>query len=51
MKGGLKMSLRQDTPCNYGECPYDAQYFGDCEYWCGAESEPEEDEEYDVFSD
>ncbi len=35
------MSLRSCTPCDFGECPYNAQYGGDCEYWCGAE-EPED---------
>ena len=34
------MSIRQNTPCDYGECPYCAEYSHDCEYWCGAE-EPE----------
>ena len=33
------MSLRQVTPCDFGECPYNAQYNCDCEYWCGAESD------------
>ena len=40
------MSLRQTTPCDFGECPYNAQYHGTCEYWRGAE-EPEIDIEYD----
>ena len=35
------MSLRQCTPCDYGECPYNAMYNHDCEYWCGAD-EPED---------
>lgn len=38
------MSIRCNTPCDYGECPYDAQYSHDCEYWCGAE-EPADDYE------
>ena len=45
------MSLRCKTPCDFGPCPYDAEYSGTCEYWCGA-CEPqdvpetwEEDEE------
>lgn len=23
------------TPCDYGECPYNAMYGEDCRYWCG----------------
>ena len=41
------MSLRQTTPCDFGECPYNAQYHGTCEYWCGAE----EPEDYNDFAD
>ena len=42
------MSIRKVTPCDYGECSYNAQYSRDCEYWCGAEEEGEEEtfEEY-----
>lgn len=36
------MSLRRETPCNFGECPYNAEYGYTCEYWCGAADEPEE---------
>lgn len=41
------------TPCDYGPCPYDAEYNCDCEYWCG-EDEPQDtpedyDEDYDSF--
>ena len=35
------MSLRRETPCDWGECPYNAMYNCDCEYWCGAD-EPED---------
>lgn len=35
------MSLRRETPCDWGECPYNATYHCDCEYWCGAD-EPED---------
>lgn len=36
------MSLMKITPCDYsGICPYNAEYIGTCEYWCG-EDEPEE---------
>ena len=33
------------TPCDYGECPYDAEYSDACRYYCGLgvdESEMEE---------
>lgn len=49
------MSLRKITPCDCsGFCPYNAEYFSSCEYWCGAdetydceywESEEEEDDD------
>lgn len=45
------MSLRQNTPCDCdGFCPYDAEYYNTCEYYCGAESDdypPEDWEEED----
>ena len=31
------MSLRRETPCDWGVCPYDAEYHSTCEYWCGAD--------------
>lgn len=38
------MSLRKETPCDFGSCPYDAEYSCTCEYYC---SEEEPDEEFD----
>lgn len=38
------MSIRKETPCDFGECPYSAEYGRDCEYWCGAD-EPQDDPE------
>ena len=36
------MSIRRETPCDLdGICPYAAESYGSCEYWCGAE-EPED---------
>ncbi len=36
------MSLRLNTPCDCdGFCPYDAEYFSSCEWFCGAD-EPED---------
>lgn len=35
------------TPCDYGECPYDAEYSEHCRVYCGLgvdESEMEDDE-------
>ena len=36
------------TPCDYGECPYDAMYGEQCRYYCGlgVDEDEEEDEEY-----
>lgn len=44
------MILRIETPCDFGPCPYDAQDYGTCEYYCSVEPEEymdqhEEDEE------
>lgn len=36
------MSLRLETPCDYGQCPYEAECYATCEYWCGSE-EPQDD--------
>ena len=44
------MSLRKETPCDFGPCPYDAEQYCSCEYWCGAE-EPEDRPEIDIFPD
>lgn len=38
------MSLRKETPCDFGPCPYDAEYSHTCEYYCGA-NEPADDPE------
>ena len=35
------MSLRRETPCDFGPCPYDSGTNDCCEYWCGAD-EPED---------
>ena len=54
------MSLRRETPCDFGPCPYDAEQYCSCEYWCGAD-EPEDSpywdfddpdlDPYDIFPD
>ena len=35
------MSLRRETPCDFGPCPYDSEISDSCEYWCGAD-EPQD---------
>ena len=42
------MSLGKCTPCDYGECPYDAEYYSTCEYYC---SEPEPEDIPDIDED
>lgn len=50
------MSLKRETPCDWGECPYGAEYMSTCEYYCGAD-EPsddyygDEEEEYEDYAD
>lgn len=42
------MSIRKNTPCDIdGICPYEAEYSHDCEYWCGADEEPDIPDDYD----
>ena len=42
--------MTKETPCDYGECPYNAMYSEDCRVYCGLgideDSYPDEDEEY-----
>lgn len=40
------MSLRKETACDFGECPY-AFLGGDCEYWCGAQEPADQPEVWD----
>ena len=35
------MSLKCETPCDFGPCPYESGEYCSCEYWCGAE-EPQD---------
>ena len=43
------MSLRRERPCDIdGFCPYEAEYYSTCEYWCG-EDEPENYEDYEDY--
>lgn len=38
------MSLKRETPCDYGECPYNSYSNTECEWWCGAD-EPQDNPE------
>lgn len=42
------MSLRRETPCDWGECPYGAEYSNTCEYYC---SEPEPQDDPEIWED
>ena len=49
-KGGILMSIRSNCPCDVdGVCPYDAEYFGSCEYWCGADEPTDDPEDWDDY--
>lgn len=42
------MSLRWETPCDFGECPYMTQDgYVNCEWWCGADEPQDNPEEWD----
>ena len=44
------MSLRKETACDFGPCPYadmHSGYMNSCEYWCGSE-EPQDYPEIDA---
>lgn len=41
------MSLRRETPCDFGPCPYEAECYGSCEYWCGADEPQDYPEEWE----
>ena len=41
--------MAKETPCDYGECPYDAMYGETCRVYCGLgvdESDCDDDDEY-----
>lgn len=38
---------KQTHPCDYGECPFDAQHSEDCRYYCGLGVDEDEPEEYE----
>lgn len=38
------MTLKTETPCDFGPCPYDAEYSCDCDWYCSAE-EPQDNPE------
>ena len=43
---------KQQTPCDYGECPFNARYSEDCRYYCGlgVDEDSQEDEKDEVPS-
>lgn len=42
------MALRDITPCDHsGICPYAAESYGSCEYWCGADDPADDPEIWD----
>ena len=50
--------MAKTTPCDYGECPYDAQYSEHCRVYCGLgvdeacdESEFDDEEECTGYTD
>lgn len=50
--------MAKETPCDYGECPYDAQYSEACRVYCGLgvdvacdEDEFDDDEECCGYTD
>jgi len=45
------MSIKRETPCDDGVCPFDATYNCDCEYWCGAEEPQDNPEVWDDDED
>lgn len=45
------MSLKRETPCDYGPCPYGAEYSSTCEYWCGADEPADVPEEWEEDED
>ena len=36
--------MTQETPCDYGECPYNAMYSEDCRVYCGLGVDEDEEE-------
>lgn len=46
---GDKNKMTRETPCDYGDCPYNAMYSEDCRVYCGLgvdeDGYPDEDEE------
>lgn len=44
------MSLRCETPCDFGPCPFESETSGSCEYWCGSE-EPQDEPDAWFYDD
>lgn len=39
--------MAKTTPCDYGECPYDAMYGETCRVYCGLGVDEDEEEYYE----
>ena len=39
--------MAKTTPCDYGECPYDASYSEHCRVYCGLGVDESETEDYE----
>lgn len=44
------MSLKHETPCDFGNCPYCFGGYVDCEYYCGADEPADSYESWDDIS-
>ena len=38
--------MSKQTPCDYGDCPFNARYSEDCRYYCGLGVDECGDDEY-----
>ena len=52
MYKGDENKMTKETPCDWGDCPYNAMYSEDCRYYCGLgvdeDSYPDEEEEESI---
>jgi hypothetical protein len=39
--------MSKTTPCDHGECPYDAMYINACRYYCGLGVDEDEEDDYE----
>lgn len=43
--------MARETPCDYGECPYDAMYSEHCRVYCGLGVDESEYDYYDDYAE